>query len=180
MKQKPVITAITPVTESRLFKVEDVSLRYSNGELRQHERLNNGGYGVVVVMPIDQSHVYLVYEYAAGFGRYELGFVKGKVDKGEDNLTAANRELQEEIGFASNDIHFVREVTTRPHYSTSKSSLLIAQDLYPSQLAGDEPEQLQLVKWPLEKIEGLFQHPDITEARTLCALSYLQQFLNRK
>lgn len=177
MQAKPIITSVDQVAASRLFKVEELSLSFSNGEQRKHERLNNGGHDVVVVMPIDQAHVYLVYEYATGFDRYELGFVKGKIDDGENAKQAANRELQEEISLGANHIHFVREVTTRPHYSTSKSSLFIAQNLYSSQLAGDEPEELQLVKWPLEQLEELFEHPDITEARTLCALSYLQHFL---
>ncbi len=173
MRKKPTITKISTTTQSRIFRVEKVSLSYANGEQRQHERLNSDNNGIVVIMPIDEQFLYMVYEYAIGFDRYELGLVKGSIDDGETADQAANRELQEEIGYGAREISFMREVTTRPHYSTAKSSLFIAKDLYPKRLVGDEPEPLELVKWPLNNLEALFNHPDVTEARTLCALSYL-------
>ncbi|MFT5258456.1 MAG: ADP-ribose diphosphatase [Saprospiraceae bacterium] len=177
MRKKPTINSIKAVTQSRIFNVEEVSLSFDNGEQRLHERLNPNNNGVVVVMPIDQQYLYMVYEYAVGFDRYELGLVKGMIDQGESALDAANRELQEEIGYAAKDIYFIRDITTRPHYSTAKSSLFIAKGLYPKQLQGDEPEALELVKWPLDKLNELYQHPAVTEARTLCSLIYLQQYI---
>ena len=38
-------------------------------------------------------------EYSAAIDKYALTFPKGKIDEGESILDAANRELQEEIGF---------------------------------------------------------------------------------
>lgn len=42
-----------------------------------YERLA-GGNGAILAVPFDGRDFYLTSEYACGFERYELGFVKGK------------------------------------------------------------------------------------------------------
>ena len=49
-------------------------------------------------------------------------------------------------------------------------TLFIAQDLYPEQLEGDEPEPLELLRWPLAQAEELLTHLDFCEARSITAL----------
>ena len=66
------------------YRMERLDLEFSNGERRQFERLHGRGHGAVVVVPmLDDDTVLLVREYAAGFHRYELGLVKGRIDRGE-------------------------------------------------------------------------------------------------
>ncbi len=39
-------------------------------------------------------------------------------------------------------------------------TLFIAEDLYPEKLEGDEPEPLDIVRWPLAQAEELLTHLD--------------------
>ena len=102
--EKPRILSRKTVAESRLFRVEELELRFSNGAERHFERLLGNGKGIgavmIVAMP-DPDHVLLIREYAAGFEDYVLTLPKGVVDPGEDIVTAANRELMEECGVAA-------------------------------------------------------------------------------
>ena len=101
-KQTPEILAADIVAQSRLFKIEQLELRFSNGELRTYERMRGSGRGAVMIIACpDQQHLYLVREYCAGTHDYQLGFPPGLSDPGEDVLSAANREVQEEIGFGA-------------------------------------------------------------------------------
>ncbi len=177
MAEAPRIHSVTTVAQTRIFRIESVSLEFSNGAKRQFERINNGGAGAVMVLPITQDELILIREYAVGAERYELGFVKGLIDPGETPQQAAERELKEEIGYGASDIRQVRQMTSTPHYTCSISHLLLAQDLYPDAHQGDEPEALTQLRWPLTDLDSLLEHPDITDARTLHAIYWLRDHL---
>ncbi|MGR5065955.1 ADP compounds hydrolase NudE [Photobacterium sp. DNB22_13_2] len=168
---KPEILATEVVAQSRLFKIESLDLRFSNGVERTYERMKPSGRHAVLVVPVsEQGDLLLIREYSAGTERYELGFPKGLIDQGESAAEAANRELKEEIGFGANDLQPLKEVVLAPSYFSSKMTLFLAQGLYPEKLEGDEPEPLQIVRWPLSQAEELLHHLDFAEARSITAL----------
>ena len=45
-----------------------------------------------------------------------------------------------------------------------------AADFEAENLVGDEPEPLEVIKWPLNKVEELLMRDDFQEARSICAL----------
>lgn len=179
-KKCPEILNIQTVAKSRLFTVEALDLRFSNGVERTYERMSPTGRSAVMMVPITaQGDLLLVREYGAGTERYELGFPKGLVDPGETNEQAANRELKEEIGFGSKQLIHLKDVVLAPSYFSSQMSLFIAQDLYPEQLEGDEPEPLEIIRWPFAQADEFLTHLDFCEARSITALlltlRYFQQ-----
>ena len=98
-KSKPQILKQELVAQSRLFKVEALHLRFTNGTERIYERMQGGHRGAVMLVPLlDDETLLLVREYAAGTHSYELGFPKGVIDAGENAAQAGNRELMEETG----------------------------------------------------------------------------------
>ncbi|MEF1254437.1 MULTISPECIES: ADP compounds hydrolase NudE [unclassified Vibrio] len=167
----PEILAKNTVAQSRLFAIEALDLRFSNGETRTYERMKPSGRNAVMMVPVTaQGDILLVREYAAGTERYELGFPKGLIDAGESPQQAAVRELKEEIGFGAHKLTPLKEVVLAPSYFSSKMTLFIAEDLYSEQLEGDEPEPLEVVRWPLAQAEELLTHLDFSEARSITAL----------
>lgn len=178
-RTKPEILAKQTVAQSRLFSIESLDLRFSNGEERTYERMKPSGRNAVMMVPItEQGDILLVREFAAGTERYELGFPKGLIDPGEQPNDAAVRELKEEIGFGANKLTPLKEVILAPSYFSSKMTLFIAEDLYPEKLEGDEPEPLDIVRWPLAQAEELLTHLDFCEARSITALLLTLRSLN--
>ncbi len=177
MKKPPEILATETVARSRLFSIEAVTLRFSNQQEAVFERLVGPAYGAVLVMPVLDDNLVLVREYAAGVERYELGFVKGRVDEGETIEQAAQREMKEEIGFGAHSLQHIRTISTSPAYSNFISHLFIARDLYHEQLPGDEIEPLQQVLWPIARINELFDHPDVNDARVLLGLMMFKNLI---
>lgn len=179
-KQKPQILHTEMVAESRLFKVESVHLKFSNGVERVYERMRSGGRGAVMLVPmLDNDTLLLISEYSAGTHRYELGFPKGLIDPGETAFAAGNRELMEEIGYGARTLTPLKQVSLAPGYFGSRMDILLAQDLYPEWREGDEPEPLEVVPWPIAKLDQLIAHPDFNEARSLCGLLLLQNWLQQ-
>ncbi|WP_035387189.1 ADP compounds hydrolase NudE [Ferrimonas senticii] len=176
MTTKPKILATRVAAASRLFTIEEVDLRFSNGELRTYERMRGGSRGaVMVVAMLDHKQMLLVREYGAGTDSYELGFPKGLIDPGETAAEAANRELQEEVGYAAGQLTPLKEVSLAPGYFASKMTIFLAQQLRPSRLPGDEPEPLQVVPWSIDAVDDLLDQCDFSESRSITAL-----FLARK
>mgnify|MGYP001811721781 FL=1 len=162
-----------------LFTIEALDLEFSNGERRVYERLISRGLGAVIVVPVrDDDTVLLVREYAVGLHHYEMGLVKGRLEPGESILEGAQRELQEEAGVASRDLRELTALSLAPGYMTHVTHVVLARDLYPSKLEGDEPEELEVIPWPLAKLDELTARPDCTEGRTIAALYIARDFLN--
>ncbi|KAF7772419.1 ADP-ribose diphosphatase [Pseudoalteromonas citrea] len=174
----PEIITCEVVAKSKLFTIESLDLQFSNGENRTYERVRGGGRGAVMVIPITaDNELLLVREYCAGTHNYQLGFPKGLIDPGEAPVEAGNRELKEEVGMGAKQFADLKTLSLVPSYFNAKMHILVAQDLYPESLEGDEPEELVVVKWPLDEWQSLLTQPDFTEARSVAALLLLQQFL---
>jgi len=176
----PKIHASRTQDPGKRFKVEKLDLEFSNGERRTYERLRTHGLGAVIVVPmIDDDTVLLVSEYAAGLHHYELGLVKGRLEIGETVLEGAERELKEEAGYGAHNLIELTTLSLAPGYMTHITHVVLARDLYPEKLQGDEPEELEIVPWPIADLHTLVQRPDCTEGRSIAALyiarDYLQQ-----
>ena len=128
----------------------------------------------VMVVPIMNEHILLVREYCVGVEDYLLGFAKGLIDPGEEMLVAANRELQEEVGYGARHLEHLTSMTMNPGYTNQHTHIVKATDLYPSILPGDEPEPLEVVHWPLNDLDGLIRRADFTESRSIAALMWLK------
>lgn len=176
---KPEILGAEVIAQSRFFKVEQVQLRFSNGEERLFERMRGSGRGAVMVVACpDPDHFYLIREYCAGTHDYQLGFPKGLIDPGEDALQAGDRELKEEAGFGARQIIPLGSVALAPGYFNATMQIVLATDLYEERLQGDEPEPLELVPWRWSQLDELLARPDFTEARSLAALFLAKNYLD--
>ena len=178
MRKPPIVHSTRSAEGSHFLKVELIDLEFSNGERRTYERLKSSGLGAVVIVPMrDDETVLLVREYGAGINRYELGLPKGRLDRDETVEQGANRELKEEVGFGARQMHILTTLSLSPSYMTSMTHVVLARDLYPERLAGDEPEELDVVEWKMSQLHKLIEHPEVTEGRSIAALFIAREYL---
>ena len=163
---------------SRMFQIEQIDLEFSNGQRRTFERMKTQGLGAVIIVPMkDEKTVLLVREYAAGLHHYEIGLPKGRLEAHETILEAAQRELKEEIGFGATDLIELTCLSLAPGYMTHMTRVVLARGLYPEKLPGDEPEELEVVPWPMDDLLSITQRDDCTEGRTIAALYLARDYL---
>ena len=178
MADLPKILARRSLDYGGRFKVEQVDLRFSNGVERTYERMPTRGHGAVVVAAMkDTDTLLLIREYACGLHRYELGLVKGRIDRGESPEQAAVRELKEEAGFGARSITVLRAMTVAPTYMEHQAWLVLAEDLYPQRLPGDEPEELEVIPWRLNQLDQLILREDCSEGRSVAAMFIVRELL---
>lgn len=179
MPTKPKILKRHGVARTRLFQVEQLDLRFSNGVERTYERLASAGFGAVAVVPVTSAgEVVLVQEYGAGIDNYSWGVPKGAIDPGETPEEAANRELMEEAGMGARSLHRLKSLHINPSYMQRSIDVIYAQDLYQASLPGDEPEPLATMKWPLNELAALIARNDLSDGISVAALYMVREYLS--
>ncbi|MGE8393436.1 ADP compounds hydrolase NudE [Pseudomonas sp. BIGb0427] len=171
MRNCPTILKTELLAQSSHFQIEALHLQFSNGQRRIYERLRGTGYrSVMLVAMPDPEHVLLVREYAVGVEGTILGLPKGGAEAHESYLQAAQRELCEEVGLRAARLTELGELTLAPGHLCHRYRVVLAQDLSPCALQGDEPEPLECIKVPLAQIPARVASGELHEARAIAAL----------
>jgi len=174
---KPEVLSTKILAKTKIFQVSGVHLRFSNGKECHFEKADVVFSGAVMIVPmLDDETILLIREYATAAGDYTLGFPKGAIDHpGDDILETANRELMEEAGYGANELTWLMQMSLSPAYFDAKMEIVLAKDLYPKKLAGDEPEAIEVIPWKLKDVDALLAHPEFTESRSIAALLLLER-----
>lgn len=181
MAKPPEILKKSVVAQSRFFAVEELELRFANGARRTYERLRPGtGRAVMIVPLLDADTVLLIREYGAGAEDYSLGLPKGALEADETVEQGAHRELQEETGYGARLLTPLRSLSLSPGYMGARLTVVLAEELYPSRLEGDEPEPIEVVPMKLSSLSEWAWRDDLHEARSLAALYLVRDLLQAR
>jgi ADP-ribose diphosphatase len=134
------------------------------------------GDAVLVVPVTKDEEVLMALERSPALDRDVLGLVSGDVDEGESLEAAADRELQEELGWRAGRLDFLGELHPFK-YLTSRQFAFLARDLTRSKLEGDERYPVRVRKVPLARVLSLCTTGELHDALAISALSLAQVFL---
>lgn len=154
------------------YRQDEVLL--SNGHKASRELVIHPG-AVAVVAVTGQKELLLVrqYRYAVGQVLYELP--AGKLEKGEDPLLSAQRELSEETGFRAANWRHLTTFYTAPGFCNEKMYLYLAEGLEEEEAHPDEDEIVSFEKVPLAEVLLKIDHGEIQDAKTILGvLLYVQ------
>lgn len=165
------------IFQTKVFTLKDIEIEFDHKKVT-YQILEKPDTSLIV--PINErDELILVREYFYAIDEYQLGLPKGKIDKGHDDLTTANKELQEEIGFKAGKLERLGTLTMSPGYLTQKTHIFLARELTESKLEGDEEEILEVSYYPFDKFEELIDQGELTEARMIAALYLAKRFLKK-
>jgi len=178
MSKKPTISSRRRIIHTGVFNIEEVNLEFTNGEHRGYQCVVGSDQGAVLAVPLlDPETVLLIREYAVGTDRYELAFPKGHIEDDEDMFIAADREIQEEVGYGARKLEHIHSFTIAPGYLSHTTHIVLASELYPQKIPGDEPEEIEVVPWKIADMEQLLRCDDFTEARSIAALYMVRDLI---
>jgi len=180
--ENPEILSVKLAAQSKLFNIETVRVRYSNGVEADLERIPAGHWpGAVIVVPIlPNREVLLVREYTVGTESYEVGLPQGMREPGESPEQTANRELKEEAGLGAQKLRLLRDLSVASSVLGFRVQVVVAEVLYDAALNGDEPEPLQSFGRNIDALLSGEADVQISEARSLLALYLAREYLDQR
>ena len=168
----PKILKKKSIFKTKLFNIKQASIEFGD-KILEYEIISGNGNGAILVVPIIDSEIIFIKEYAAAVDDYMITFPKGKIDEDENMYEAANRELQEEIGYKANDIKFIKKIYLAPGYIDHITYIMFAEGLQPSVLSGDEPETLEQIRVNKSELQKFLDESEIIDSRVYAALNYI-------
>lgn len=147
------------------------SVRLPDGHAIDLEVVRHPGGAAVVALDTGQNICLLrQYRHAAGGWLWELP--AGKLDPGEDALTTAQRELEEEAGLRAQIWQPLAQVLTTPGFCDEVIHLFLARDLQRVQARPQAHECIEIHWHPLDTALTMAERGEIRDAKTLLGLFY--------
>jgi len=157
------------IFRGRRLWIEQRNIRLPNGLGRQKVIVHPGN--AVAILPIEGGQSKLIRQYRYAIDDYIIEAPAGTLEKGEDPLAAAGRELIEETGFAAQIIEPMGFVITTPGFTDEKIYLYEAHGLTPShEFDKDDDEVIEVVDIPVRDLNHMIRDGTIIDAKTICLI----------
>ena len=160
----------------KLF-VDEVEL--PNGEKSVREIVRHPG--AVCVVPVDNDgNVIMVRQYRYAFSQVLLEIPAGKLEKDEEPLPAAMRELEEETGTVAGKMEYLGELYTTVAIFDEKIHMYLATDLTYKDAHPDQDEFLEVEKVPLDTLVKMVMDGEIKDSKTQVAILKADKILKER
>lgn len=176
MSDSPIVS-MERVFQGKLFDVELCQIRLPDGTLARRDVIRH--HGAVAVVAVDsEGSVVLVRQYRVGADRMMLEIPAGLLNPGEDPVSCAERELQEEIGYKPGHLHALGGFYVAAGYTSEYIHLFAATDLSESRLEGDQDEFLIVERIPFISAIAAIENGTIEDSKTIVGLLRARSLFN--
>lgn len=170
MKENDTVSS-KKVYECKIFDIYEDEILLPNGKKAIRNVLSHNG--ATAILPIDEEgKVILVKQYRHSVKEYCLEIPAGKLEKGEDPLECGVRELEEEIGYISDDFSFMFKTYIAVGYSSEVIHIYLAKDLKKTKQNLDEDEFLDVITYTLDEALDMIKDGRILDSKTIAAILF--------
>lgn len=164
------------VYNGKIFNIERVLLEFPDGSRSIYELVKHNP--SVTIIPMDaEGGVYLVNQYRLGAKQELLELPAGVIEKGEQPIECAQREIREEIGLASNKLTYLGQAYLIPGYGDELMYFYLAEELAADPLTPDPDEILKIEHHAISELLKMADDGSIQDSKTLAALMLARRYL---
>lgn len=149
-----------------------------NGEHTLREVVEHPG-GVTVIPIDDEGYVYCVRQFRYPMGEHLLEVPAGKLEKEEEPLQCAVRELSEETGITASEYLYLGKIYPSPGFCREILYIYLAKGLSFGAPHPDHNEFLDIEKIHLDELVKLVMDNEITDAKTVIAILKARNLLSK-
>lgn len=137
--------------------------------------------GAAAIVPVDdEGNIILVRQYRGAIDDLLLEIPAGGRDSVEEDFAVcAARELEEEIGYRSEEIHHLVDYHSAAAYTSEKIAIYYTEKLIPSEQHLDENEFVRIERYPLSKLVDMIASGEITDGKTIAAIMAYKVLRNK-
>lgn len=163
-----------PKSSEIIYRGRVVTLRLDtvklpNGEEVTREIVEHRG-AVAIVPLLNETTVVMVRQFRLAANEYLLEVPAGTLERGEEPIDCAHRELSEEIGYRAGEMMPLFQQYLAPGYSSEVLHVFLARDLTKTRQATDPDESIEVVFTRISDIKEMIMRGDIKDAKTIAGL----------
>lgn len=158
----------TLLYDGKVVKLEVDEVLLPNGEESKREIIRHSG-GACVVYE-EEGKIAFVRQYRYAYGESVIELPAGKLNKGEDPMLAAQRELKEETGVWAENLTLIHEVYPTPGYTDERLYIYFAEKGKRGETHLDEDEFLDTLWIDKTKVKQMLKKGEIKDAKTIIGL----------
>jgi ADP-ribose diphosphatase len=148
---------------------------------RKHKREVVVHPGAVVILGLlENETVLLIRNRRYAVGQVLLELPAGTLEKKEDPMNCAGRELLEETGYLARRLKPIGSYFTSPGILSEKMYAFAAYDLEKKQSALEEGEEIEVEPTPLDEAIAMIGDGRIQDAKTIATLMMYDRFHRRR
>lgn len=167
----PTLLSSVTIYNGRVFDLRVDEIREGDLEYKREIVVHKGS--AVIVPLFEDGTIALVKQYRHAAGKYLLEIPAGTLEIGEDPLSGARRELEEEIGVTAKSIEKLTEFYISPGFLTEKMHLFLATGLTETSQHLDTDEILTIERRSLDELTSMISNGEIDDAKTMIAVLML-------
>lgn len=161
------------VFAGKLLKVWRDEVLLPDGREEVREVIHHSGAAVIVPI-LDDGDFILIKQFRYALGEVTIEFPAGKLEFGEDPLTCARRELEEETGYLADDWQELFQLHPAPGYSDERLWIFLARNLHAGKEKFDADEIVESVRMSQDDLWKRLRNGEITDAKTVAAICFLK------
>ncbi|TCK97966.1 ADP-ribose pyrophosphatase [Natranaerovirga hydrolytica] len=134
--------------------------------------------GAAAIIPVDsEGNILMVEQFRNPVNDITLELPAGTLEKGEDPLECAIRELEEETGYASNDLTFLIKFYTAIGFCDEIIHIYVANHLEPSKQNLDDSEFINVKPYSLERLIKMINQGKLIDSKTITGILAYKQYI---
>jgi ADP-ribose pyrophosphatase len=172
----PLYTHEHVVDSKRIYEGEIINLRVDKldreGKVVLRELVEHNG-GVVILCQPTPEEVVLIKQYRYSVDEELYEFPAGRMEKGEEPLSAAKRELTEETAYVAKEWQEISRFYTAPGFCNEMLYMYKATDVTIASKSLDEDEETEVVVMKLTEAWELVTSGKVRDAKTVAGIGLL-------
>lgn len=132
--------------------------------------------GAVVILPFLDDKVLLIRNHRYSVHQVLIELPAGTLEKGEDPMNCAGRELLEETGYLAGRLKPLGTFFSSPGILTEKLYAFAAYDLEKNVSALEEDEEIEIMPLPFDEAVEMIRSGQIMDAKTIATLLMFERF----
>ena len=165
------------VFEGKLLHVKRDTVRLPDGGESTREYIRHPGAAMIIAQP-DPDTIILERQFRYPLARHFIELPAGKIDRGEDPLATAQRELREECGYVAAQWRHLTTLHPCIAYADERLELYLVRDLTQVGSALDDGEFLEVLTVTLNEALSWVRDGTITEAKAVTGLLWAEKIRN--
>ena len=164
---------VDSIFKGNVINVDVEHVELPNGKMTTREVVRHPG-AVAVIAFTPANRLIAVRQFRKPLDKMIIEIPAGKLERGEDPLACAKRELLEETGYTADSMKFVTSFYTSPGFADEFLHIYEAEGLTAGDAQPDADEFVDLLELDLDEATQSIQNGQIIDAKTIVAVYYWQ------